>query len=147
MDPLSIAPEASSLAFLFANIATAIKAVTEKHKAATSTPTIEAQCSAISAALKDIQSLLGHPSALSSQTLLQIQLRDNLIKVYNGCTISISRLEGELEKITGNPTSTAQDARNWRSTQLCDEILIKALLQQIQGQLTDACLLIVAAQR
>jgi hypothetical protein len=142
-----MAPAASSLIFLYANIAKAIKDVTEKYNAATTTSSISAECSAISGALMDIQLLLSQPHALSSRVISQIQLEEALINVQNSCNFTISRLEEEVGKCMGNQTTTGESPRTWSMTHLCDEVLIKGLLQQTQRQLTDISLLIAAAQR
>jgi hypothetical protein len=147
MDPRSMAPAASSLVFLCANIAKAIKNVTEKYNAAATTSSISAECSAISATLTDIQSLLSQPHALSSRVISQIQLEEALKNAQNGCNYTVSRLEEEAGKCIGNQTTTGESPRTWSMTYLCDEVLIKGLLQQIQRQLTDINLLIAATQR
>jgi hypothetical protein len=147
MDPRSTAPAASTFVFLYANIAKAIKDVTEKYNAAPTTLSIRAECSAISGALMDIQSLLSQPHALSSHVISQIQLAEALKNVQNGCIFTVSRLEEEVRKCTGNQTTTGESPRTWSMTHLCDEVLIKGLLQQTQRQLTDISLLIAAAQR
>ena len=142
-----MAPAASSLVFLYANIAKAIKNVTEKYNAAPTISSISAECSAISAALMDIQSLLSQPHALSSRVISQIQLEEALKNAQNGCNFTVSRLEEEVGKCMGNQTTTGESPRTWGMTYLCDEVLIKGLLQQIQRQLKDINLLIAAAQR
>lgn len=142
-----MAPAASFLVFLYESIAKAIKDVTEKYNAAATTSSISAECSAISGALIDIQLLLSQPHALSSRVISQIQLEEVLKNVYNGCNFTISRLEEEVGKCMGNQTTTGENARTWSRTHLCDEVLIKGLLQQTQKQLTDISLLIAAAQR
>jgi hypothetical protein len=147
MDPRSTAPAASFLVFLYASIAKAIKDVTEKYNAAPTTSSISAECSAISGALIDIQFLLSQPHALSSRVISQIQLEGVLKNVYNGCNFTISRLEEEVGKCMGNQTTTGESPRTWSRTYLCDEVLIKGLLQQTQKQLTDISLLIAAAQK
>lgn len=141
-----MAPAASPLIFFYANIAKAIKNATEKYNAAPTTSSISAECSAISATLMDIQSLLSQPHALSSRVISQIQLEEALKNAQNGCNFTVSRLEEEAGKCMGNQTTTG-DPRAWSMTYLCDEVLIKALLRQIQRQLTDINLLIAAAQR
>lgn len=140
-------PAASFLVFLYASIAKAIKDVTEKYNAAPTTSSISAECSAISGALIDIQLMLSQPHALSSRVISQIQLEEVLKNVYNGCNFTISRLEEEVGKCVGNQTTTGESPRTWSRTHLCDEVLIKGLLQQTQRQLTDISLLIAAAQR
>jgi len=147
MDPRSTAPAASSLVFHYANIAKAIKNVNEKYNAAPTTSSISAECSAISVALMDIQLLLSQPHALSSRVISQFQLEEALKNVQNDCNFTISRLEEEVGKCTGNQTTTGESLRTWSMTHLCDEVLIKGLLQQTQRQLTDISLLIAAAQR
>ena len=142
-----MAPAASSLVFLCANIAKAIKNVTEKYNAVPTTSSISAECSAISTTLMDIQSLLSQPHALSSRAISQIQLEEALKNAQNGCNFAVSRLEEEAGKCMGNQTTTGESPRTWSMTSLCDEVLIKVLLQQIQRQLTDINLLIAAAQR
>ena len=146
MDPRSMAPAASSLVF-YTNTAKAIKNATEKYNAAPTTSSISAECSAISATLMDIQSLLSQPHALSSRVISQIQLEEALKNAQNGCNFAVSRLEEEAGKCMGNQTTTGESSRTWSMTYLCDEVLIKVLLQQIQRQLTDINLLIAAAQR
>jgi hypothetical protein len=141
-----MAPAASSLVF-YANIAKAIKNVTENYDAAPTTSSISAECSAISVTLMDIQSLLSQHHALSSRVISQIQLEEALKNAQNGCSFTVSRLEEEAGKCMGNQTTTGESPRSWSMTYLCDEVLIKALLQQIQRQLTDINLLIAAAQR
>jgi len=147
MDAQSIAPAASSLVSLYANIAKAIKDVTEKYNAAPTTTPISAECLAISGALMDIQLLLSEPHALSSRAISQIQLEEILKTTYNGCYFTISRLEEEVDNCMGNQTTTGESPRAWSMTHLCDEVLIKGLLQQTQRQLTNVSLLIAAAQR
>jgi len=142
-----MAPAASSLVFLCANIAKAIKNVTEKYNSAPTTSSISAECSAISAALMDIQSLLSQPHALSSSVISQVQLEEAFKNVQNGCNFTVSRLEEEAGKCMGNQTTTGESPRTWSMRYLCDEVLIKGLLQQIQRQLTDINLLIAAVQR
>ena len=142
-----MAPAASSLVFLYANIAKAIKNVTEKYNAAPTTSSISAECSAISATLMNIQSLLSQPYALSSRVISQIQLEEALKNAQNGCNFTVSRLEEEAGKCMGNHKTTGESPHTWSMTYLCDEVLIKALLRQIQRQLTDINSLIVAAQR
>ena len=142
-----MAPAASFLVFLYASIAKAIKDVTEKYNAAPTTSSIRAECSAISGALIDIQLLLSRPHALSSRVISQIELEEVLKNVYNGCNFTISRLEEEVGKCMGNQTTTGESRRTWSRTHLCDEVLIKGLLQQTQRQLTDISLLVAAAQR
>ena len=141
-----MAPAASPLIFFYANIAKAIKNATEKYNAAPTTSSISAECSAISATLMDIQSLLSQPHALSSRVISQIQLEEALKNAQNGCNFTVSRLEEEAGKCMGNQTIKG-DPRTWSMTYLCDEVLIKALLRQIQRQLTDINLLIAAAQK
>ena len=147
MDPRSMAPAASSLVFLYANIAKAIKNVTEKYNAAPTRSSISAECSAISATLMDIQTLLSRPHALSSRVISQIQLEEALGNAQNGCIFAVSRLEEEAEKCMGDQTTTGENPRTRSMWYLCDEVLMKGLLQQIQRQLTDINLLIEAAQR
>jgi hypothetical protein len=142
-----MAPAASSLVFPYANIAKSIKSVTEKYNAAPTTSSISAECSSISATLTDIQSLLSQPHALSSRVISQIQLEEALKTAQNDCSFTTSRLEEEAGKCMGNQTTTGESSRTWSMTYLCDEVLIKVLLQQIQRQLTDINLLIAAAQR
>jgi hypothetical protein len=147
MDPRSIAPAAPSLIFFYENIAKAIKNVTEIYNAAPTTSSITAEYSAISTTLMDIQSLLSKPHALSSRAISQIQLEDALKNAQNGCNFTIARLGEEAGKCMGNQTTTGASPRTWSMKYLCDEVLIKALLQQIQRQLMDINLLIAAAQR
>jgi hypothetical protein len=147
MDPRSMAPAASSLVFQYANIAKAIKDVTEKYNAAPTTSSITAESLAINGALVDIQFLLSQSHALSSRVISQIQLEEALQNVQNGCNFTISRLEEEVGKCTENQTTTGKSPRTWSMTHLCDEVLIKGLLQQTQRQLKDISLLIAAAQR
>jgi hypothetical protein len=147
MDPRSIPPAAPSLVLLYANIAKAIKDVTEKYNATPTTSSISAECSAISWALMNIQSLLSQPHALTSRVISQIQLEEALKKVQNDCSFTVSRLQEEVGKCVGNQTPMGESLRTWSMTHLCDEVLIKGLLQQAQRQLTDASLLIAAAQR
>jgi ankyrin repeat protein len=148
MDPRSMAPAASSLAFHYTHIAKVIKAVTERYNAApTTTLSINAECAAISWALMDIQSLLSKAHALSSHVISHFQLEEALRHVENTCSFTISRLEDEVAKCMGNQTTTGESPRTWSMTQLCDEVLIKSLLEHIQRQLTDVNLLITAAQR
>jgi len=71
----------------------------------------------------------------------------NATEKQNGCNFAVSRLEEEAGKCMGNQTTTGESSRTWSMTYLCDEVLIKVLLQQIQRQLTDINLLIAAAQR
>ena len=142
-----MAPAASFLILLYASTAKAIKEVTEKYNAAPTTTSISVECSAISRALIDIQLLLSQPNALSSRVISQIQLEEVLTNVYNGCNFTISRLEEEVGKCMGNQTTTGESPRTWSRAHLCDEVLIKGLLQQTQKQLTDISLLIAAAQR
>jgi hypothetical protein len=47
----------------------------------------------------------------------------------------------------GNQKTMGENPRTWSMTYLCDEVLLKGLLQQIQRQLTDINLLITAARR
>ena len=141
-----MAPAASPLIFFYANIAKAIKNATEKYNAAPTTSSISAEYTAISATLMNIQSLLSQPYALSSRVISQIQLEEALKNAQNGCNFTVSRLEEEAGKCMGNQTIKG-DPRTWSMTYLCDEVLIKALLRQIQRQLTDINSLIVAAQR
>src|SRR5207302_9660475 len=136
-----------SLVFLCANIAKAIKNVTEKYNAAPTTSSISAECSAISATLMDIQSLLSQPHALSSRVISQVQLEEVFKNAQNGCNFTVCRLEEEIGKCMGNQTTTGESPRTWSMRYLCDEVLIKGLLQQIQRHLTDINLLIAAAQR
>ena len=147
MDPRLTAPAASSPVFPYANIAKAIKDVTEKYKAAPKTLSISGECSTITAALMDVQMLLSQPHALSSRVISQIQLVGALKNAQNRCSFTISKLEEEVEKCTGNQKITAESPGAWSMTHLCDEVLIKRLLQQIQMKITDVSLLIVAAQR
>jgi len=147
MDPRSTALTASSLVFFYANIAKAIKDVSEKYKAAPTRSSISDECSTIIAALIDIQVLLSQPHALSSRVLSQIQLTETLTNAQNGFSSTISRLEEEVEKCMGNQTTVADNHHTWSVEHLCDEVLIKGLLQQIQRQLADVSLLIAAAQR
>ncbi|CZR52861.1 uncharacterized protein PAC_02738 [Phialocephala subalpina] len=147
MDLRSMAPAASSLVFLYANIAKAIKNVTENYNAAPTTSSISAECSTISATLINIQSLLSQPHALSSRVISQIQLEESLKNARNSCNFTVFRLEEEVGKCMGNQTTTGDGPRTWSMMYVCDEVLIKGLLLQIQRQLTDITLLIVAAQR
>jgi hypothetical protein len=148
MDPRSLASAASSLILLYANFAKTIKDATEKYNAAPSTTSpISAECSAISMALMDIQSLLSQPHALSSRVITQFELEEALNIAQNGCNFTVSRLEEEVGKCMGNQTTTGESPRTWSMTHLCDELLVKGLLQQTQRQLTDIGLLIAAAQR
>jgi len=136
MDQRSIAPAASSLDFLYANIAKAIKNVTEKYNA---DPTASAQGSGISKTLMEIQSLLRQPHALSSRVISQFQLEEPLQNAESGSNITVSKLREEVGKWMGNQTSTGESPR--------DEVRIKAILQQIQRQLMDINSLVAAAQR
>jgi hypothetical protein len=147
MDPRSMAPVASSLVFHYANIAKSIKTITEKYNTAPTTSSINAECLSISATLTNIQSLLSQPHALSSLVISQIQLEEALKTPQKDCNFTISRLEEEVGKCMGNQTTTGESPRTWSMAYLCDEVLIKTLLQQIQRQLTDINLLIAAAQR
>jgi hypothetical protein len=142
-----MAPMASSLVSLYANIAKGIKNVTDKYNAAPTTSSISVECSAISATLVNIRSLLSQPHALSSRAISQTELEEALKNAQNGCNITVSRLEDEVGKCTGNQTATGGSPRTWSMAYVCDEILIKELLQQIQRQLTDVSLLIAAAQK
>jgi ankyrin repeat protein len=147
MDPRSTAPSASSLVFLYANIAKAIKDFSKRYEAAPTRSSISDKCSAIITALIDIQTLLSQPSALSSRVISQIQLAKALNIAQNGFSFTVFRLEEEVEKCVGNQTTKAESPRAWSVTHLCDEVLIKGLLHQIHRQLMDVKLLIVAAQR
>jgi hypothetical protein len=147
MDPRSMAPAASSLVFLYANIAKGMKGVTEKYNAAPTTSSITTEYSAISGALIDIQLLLSQPHALSSRIISQTQLEEALQNVQSRCSSTISRLEEEVGKCTGNQTTAGGSLRTRSMTHVCDEALIKGLLQQTQRQLTDVGLLVAAAQR
>jgi len=147
MDARSIAPADSSLVFLYANIAKAIKDVTEKYNAAPTISSISAEYSAISGTLLDIQLLLSQPQALSSHVISQTQLEAILKNIYNGCVFTISKLEDEVGKCPGNQTSAGESPRTWSMAHRCDEVLIKGLLQQTQRQLTDISKLIEAAHR
>jgi hypothetical protein len=142
-----MAPAASSLVILSANIAKAIKNVTEKYNIAPTTSSISSECSAISATLIDIQSLLSQPHAFSSRVISQIQLEEALKNAQNSCNLTVFRLEEEAGKLVGNQTTTGESPRTWSMTHQCDEVLITEFLQQIQRQLTDINLLIAAAQR
>jgi len=140
-------PAASSLVFLYASTAKAIKDITDKYNTAPTTTSISAECSAISGALVDIQLLLSQPHALSSRVIAQFQLAEALKNAHKGCNFTIARLEEEVGKWIGSQTTTKESLRTWTMTHLCDEVLIKGLLQQTQRQLTDISLLIAAAQR
>ena len=143
-----MAPAASSsLVFLYANIAKAIKNVAEKYNAAPTISSISAEYSAISVTLTDIQSLLSQPHALSSRVISQIQLEEALNNAHNVCNFTISRLEEEVGKCMGNQATTGESLRTRSRMYLCDEVLVNGLLQQIQRQLTDINLLIAAAQK
>jgi hypothetical protein len=146
MNQPSRAPAASSLVF-YASIAKAIKDATEKYNAAPTTSSISAECSAIGEALIDIHSLLSQPHALSSRVVSQIQLEKAFKIVQNKCILTVSRLEEEVGKTVGNQTTKGESPHTWSMANLCDEVLIKGLLQQTQRQLTDISLLIAAAQR
>ncbi|ERF71719.1 hypothetical protein EPUS_05591 [Endocarpon pusillum Z07020] len=137
----------SSLVCLCANIAKAIKNVTEKYNAAPTTSSISAECSAISVTLMDTQSLLSQPHALLSRAMSQSQLKEALKNAQNSCDSTVSWLEEEAGKCIGIQTSMEESPRTWSMRPLCNEGLIKGLLQQIQRQLTDINLLIAAAQR
>jgi hypothetical protein len=139
MDPRSMAPPASSLDFLWENIAKAIKNVSEKYNAAQATSTSSVERSAINKTLMEIQSLLRQPHALSSRVISQFQLEEPLKNAECVCNVTVSKLEEEAGKWTGNQTTTGASPY--------DEVQIKVLLQQIQRQLTDLNSLIVAAQR
>ena len=130
-----MAPAASSLDFLWENIARAIKNVTEKYNAA---PT-SAEGSDISKTLTDIQSLLSQPHVLSSRVISHFRLEEPLKNAESGCNITISKLEEEAGNWMGNQTTTGESPR--------DEVQIKVLLLQIQRQLMDINSLIAAAQR
>ena len=148
MDPRSLAPAVSSHIFNYASIAKAIKDVTEKYNAAPTTSSINAECSALSLALRDIQSLLSKSHALSSRVISQSQLEEALQIVQSGCNFTVSRLEEEVGKCMGNKANTGESLRAWSMTQQGgDEVVIKGLLQQTHRQLTDIGLLIAAAQR
>jgi hypothetical protein len=147
MDPQSMASTASSIAFLYGSIAKSIKNFADRYNAISTTSSINAECSAISGALVDIQLLLSQPQALSSRAISPVQLENVSKNAYNNCTVAISRLEEEMEKCTAKPMATGDNARSWSLTHLCNKQLIKGLLQQIQRQLTDMSLLITAAQR
>jgi hypothetical protein len=136
MDQRSISPAASSLDSLYANIANAIKNVTEKYNA---DPTTSAQGSGINKTLMEIQSLLRQPHALSSRVISHFQLEEPLQSAESGSKATVSKLEEEARKWMGNQTTTGESRR--------DEVQIKALLQQIQRQLMDINSLISAAQR
>jgi hypothetical protein len=136
MDQRSIAPAASSLDFLYGNIAKAIKNVTEKYNA---DPTASAQSSGISKTLMEMQSLLRQPHALSSRVISQFQLEEPLQNAESSCNATVSKLEEEVGKWMGNQTTIGESPR--------DEVQIKALLQQIQRQLMDINSLIAAARR
>jgi hypothetical protein len=140
-------PAASSLIFLYANLGKAIKDVTDKYNAASTTSSISDECLAISMALMDIQSLLGQPHALSSHVISQAQLEEALRIAQNGCNFIISRLEEEVGNHAGNKRLTAESPRTRSMTHICDEALVKGLLQQTQKYLTDTSLLIAAAQK
>jgi hypothetical protein len=142
-----MAPAASSLVFLYASIAKAIKDITGKYNTAPTTTSISAECSAISGALVDIQLLLSQPHALSSRVISQFQLEEALKNAHKVCNFAISRLEEEVGKWMGSQATTRESFRTWSMTHLCDEVLIKGVLQQTQRQLTDISLLIAAAQR
>jgi hypothetical protein len=142
-----MAPAASCLAFLFANIGKAIKDVAEKYNAAPTTSSISAESSAISEALTDIQLLLSQPHPLSSRVISQFQLEEALKLVQNGCNFTIFRLEEEVGKCTRNQQTSGENPRIRSITQKCDEGLVKGLLQQTHRQLMDTSLLIGAAQR
>jgi hypothetical protein len=136
MDQRSISPAASSLDSLYANIANAIKNVTEKYNA---DPTTSVQGSGINKTLMEIQSLLRQPHALSSRVISHFQLEEPLQSAESGSKATVSKLEEEARKWMGNQTTTGESRR--------DEVQIKALLQQIQRQLMDINSLISAAQR
>ena len=134
MDQRSISPAASSLDSLYANIANAIKNVTEKYNA---DPTTSAQGSGINKTLMEIQSLLRQPHALSSRVIAQFQLEESLQNAKSACNATLSRLEEEVGKWMGSQTGESA----------CDEVQIRMLLQQIQRQLMDINALLAAAQR
>jgi hypothetical protein len=136
MDQRLMAPAASSLDFLWENIARVIKNVTEKYNAA---PTTSAEGLGISKTLMDIQSLLSQPYALSSRVISQFQLEESFKNAESGCNVTVSKLEEEAGKWMGNQTTTGESPR--------DEVQIKVLLQQIQRQLMDINSLVAAAQR
>lgn len=142
-----MAPAASSLVFLCANVAKAIKNVTEIYNKAPTTSPISAECSAISVILMDTQWLLSQPHAFSSSVILQLQLEEALNNAQNSCNFTISGLLEETGKCMGYRTPTGESPSTWGMRSLCNEALIKGLLQQIQRQLTDINLLISAAQR
>lgn len=140
MDSRPMATARSSLVCLCANIARAIKNVTEKYNAVPTRSSISAECSAISVTLMDTQSLLSQPHALLSRAMSQSQLKEALKNAQNSCNSTVSCLEEEAGKCIGFQAIMEKSP-------LCNEDLIKGLLQQIQRQLTDINLLIAAAQR
>lgn len=131
-----MAPAASSLDFLYGNIAKAIKNATEKYNADRTTST---QSSGINKTLTEIQSQLRQPHTLSSRVISQFQLEEPLQNAESSCNVTVSKLEEEVGKWMGNQTTTGESPR--------DEVQIRVLLQQIQRQLMDINSLIAAAQR
>jgi hypothetical protein len=98
--------------------------------------------------LLDIQSLLSQPHALASRVISQAQLEEAFKNAQSGCTVTASRLEVEAGKCSGSQTPTRESRpRTWSMAPAYDEALIKGLLQQIERQLADVSLLIVAVQR
>ncbi len=136
MDQQSMAPTASSLDFLYGNIAKAIKNATEKYNADRITT---AQSSGINKTLMEIQSQLRQPHTLSSRAISQFQLEEPLQNAESSCNVTISKLEEGVGKWMGNQTATGESHR--------DEVQIRVLLQQIQRQIMDINSLIAAAQR
>lgn len=131
-----MAPAASSLEFLYGNIAKAIKNANEKYNADRTTAT---QGSGINKTLTEIQSQLRQPHTLSSRVISQFQLEEPLQNAESSCNAAVSKLEEEVRKWMGNQTTTGENHR--------DEVQIRVLLQQIQRQLMDINSLIAAAQR
>lgn len=148
MDPRSMTPAASSLLILCANITKTIRKTTENCNAAPATISIDAECSAISATLLDIESLLSQPHALSSRVISLAELEEVFKNAQSGCSLTASRLEVEAGRCVGSQTPTRESRpRTWSMPPVYDEALIKGLLQQIERQLADISLLIVAIQR
>ena len=143
-----MAPAASSLLFLCTNITKTIKSTRGNCKAAPTALSIDSECSAISATLLDIQSLLSQPHALASRIITPAQLEEAFQNAQNGCSLTSSRLEVEAGKCLESQTPSRESRpHTWRRPPVYNEALIKGLLQQLERQLADISLLIVAIQR
>jgi len=144
MDPLSITTGVASIAALCLKASVGLDTLCSKYQNAGVTITaLSSECTLISAALTQLQTLLLQNS--------QVQNRPDLVITFDtaltGCMVVFTCLEEEIRKLS-LPTSNNQVRIPWRSKVklVWNEATMKEYLSQIKGQQAALSVLIQLLQ-